>query len=493
MDNEISDIIIQAVSETLHKGLTPHNIPDILANHKGLNALLSEITVLQQFTRGIAGGDLDQTISLKGLMAGALKSLQASLRHLTWQTQRIASGDFSHNVDFMGEFSEAFNGMVKALIDAQSQIEQRELALCLANEELERAKSASEAANRAKNEFLANIGHEVRTPLNAIIGFTYLAMSTELKSKQHEYMNKTLQSAHSLLGIFNDILDFAKLEAGHSKMEYSDFLLSDVMQRMSNNIKIKVNEKRLKFRCVIANEVPHVLTGDHTKLNQILINLANNAVKFTEKGEVNVTAELDSYPLSDRVKLRFSIKDSGIGIPTDKIPILFNSFTQADGSLTRKFGGTGLGLVICKRLTEMMNGEISVQSESGKGSTFSFTAEFGLKPFSSDLPAHVRIFETTPKLEDPESTKIICADTDMVCPSDISKIEPMLTELKSLLDAGDFDAIAYMNKIRKELTGIVAEDRVLLLKNYIQDYEFEKADNVLKEIRKYLCPTPPER
>ncbi len=224
------------------------------------------------------------------------------------------------------------------------------------------------------------------------------------------------------------------------------------------------------------------------KLYQILMNLVNNAVKFTEKGEVSVTAELDSYILSDRLKLRFSIKDSGIGIPADKIPILFNAFTQADGSLTRKFGGAGLGLVICKRLTEMMGGEISVQSESGKGSTFSFTAEFGLKPFSSDLPSLIHTFETTLKYEDSENTKNICANTDTACPLDISEIEPMLTEFKFLLDAGDFDAIAYMKKICGALEGTVSEELLLLLKIFTQDYEFEKADRVLSEIRKYLYP-----
>ncbi|NJL59549.1 MAG: HAMP domain-containing protein [Desulfobacteraceae bacterium] len=214
---DILDIAIHAISETLLKGRPPRNLPDILKNHSELNALFCEIEELQKVTREIAGGNLEQPILLRGMMASALKSLQASLRHLTWQTQRIAEGDFGHRVEFMGEFSKAFNSMVTALADAKLRIETREADLRIAYEQLQNAKIAAESASRAKSEFLANIGHEVRTPLNAIVGFTHLAMSEGIADKQSEYMNKVLQSANSLLEIFNDILEFAKIEAGYAR------------------------------------------------------------------------------------------------------------------------------------------------------------------------------------------------------------------------------------------------------------------------------------
>ncbi len=483
MDNKILDIAIHAISETLLRGRPPRNLPDILKNHSELNALFSEITELQKITREIAGGNLDQPILLSGMMAGALKSLQASLRHLTWQTQRIAEGDFGHRVEFMGEFSNAFNRMVRSLADAKLQIETREVDLRIAYKELQDAKTAAESASRAKSEFLANMGHEVRTPLNAIIGFTHLAMSEEISSKRLEYLNKILQAGNSLLEIFNDILEFAKIEAGYAHIAPADFILNDVMQRISNSVRQKAEEKKLKFRYEISEKTPSVLMGDPLKLSQVLKQLTSNALKFTETGEVGIFAEPLSFPEEGRVKLKFSVKDTGVGIP-DKIPLLFNAFTQADGSLTRRFGGTGLGLVICKRLTEMMGGDIRVESTLGRGSTFTFTAEFGYKHFPHIQTVTPLSLATTYNAA--TNTETISEKTDQNNSENIAQIISLLSELESFLNAGDFDAVEYMDKIKETLAASLSEDRIGMLENHIREYEFEKAAEVSEEIRKSL-------
>ena len=264
--------------------------------------------------------------------------------------------------------------------DLERRVEERTQALSRATEE-------ARQANNAKGDFLARMSHEIRTPMNAIVGLGKLLLKTPLDACQRDYQEKVLAASDALLGIINDVLDYSRIEAGRLALESIPLELDQVVRSVASQVALRAEEKGLELLFLVDADVPRRLTGDPLRLGQVLVNLVSNAIKFTEQGEVLVRVEALAPAADGRVRLGFSVRDTGMGIPRERQGELFSPFTQVDESITRRFGGSGLGLSICKQLVEMMDGEIALESQSGQGSTFRFSACFGLPDaLSEPLP-----------------------------------------------------------------------------------------------------------
>jgi K+-sensing histidine kinase KdpD len=351
--------------------------------------------------------------------------------------------------------------------------------LKLAEQELLVARDEAEQSSRAKSDFISNVSHELRTPMNAIIGMTHLALQDELTDKQHGYLNKVKLSSEALNNLIQGMLDFSDIDAGALTLANIEFELKQIVENLLAVARATATNKGLELKVLYDDDLPALLRGDPDRLRQILMSLLDNAIKYTEEGEIILhLKKIKDY--QDKVLLEFSISDTGIGFKQSSSDKLFQAFTQGDASSTRSVGGTGLGLALCKELVEIMGGEINAQSEPGKGSTFTFTAEF------VQLTGQVITDITNDDAEYSVSSEKAISEVEGEISIDSSTLEPVLIELDHLLMEGDTEASEQLDRIEGYLCGAGFRPQVEVLKRQIENYDFNDARKTLSEIEKLL-------